>query len=121
MVFLCGEMFASTFRGKGVVRVFRVRIRKRVRKGKYVERRINVPVDFPEKEEAVLLVPEDFEEIISGKRTSYESNISGKCSGLIDGKYYVLCPKCGRIAHFVVEDSRRWFYCPYCNVVFPKP
>ena len=98
---------------------FKVKIRKRIRKGKYVERRISVPVDFPEKEEAILLTPEDFEAIISGKSSGNLGHISGKCRDLIDGKYYVICKDCGGIAHLVVEyNGETWYYCPKCNVVF---
>ena len=103
-----------------LVKVYKVVDRKKSKDKFYVRRLVKVPCEFPDVETAVLLTVEEFEKLRATFGT--ERNPHSVPKNLVDGFYYVLCPDCGKIAHLTVEykNSEAWYYCPYCNYVFPK-
>jgi len=77
------------------------------KKGKYFERIVKLPSDFPDVKEVVVLTPEEYEKLGFYKKFK-----------VLKG-YYVV-HKCGYLAHLVVESiyGEKLYYCPKCNVVF---
>jgi len=81
------------------------------KKGKYFERIVKLPSDFPEVKEVVVMAPEEYE----GLKQKGQVN-----SGFKLVKGYYVAHRCGYLAHLVMEtrDGVKYYYCPKCNEVF---
>ena len=94
-------------------------------KSGYQRRYVKLPSVFPEAKEVWVLTEKELKHLrgTNGETSNgVPKETIGVPKNLIDGFYYVLCPDCGRIAHLTVEykNGEAWYYCPECNLVFPK-